>query len=57
LVLAGIDGHPLAATALADMQSMLKTDCEREWPRWEQAISQQLVREDRGARGASCRFH
>ena len=56
-VLAGIEGHPLATQAFSDLQGTMNTELEREWPRLEQAISQQLARADRGARGVSCRVH
>jgi len=56
-VIAGIESHPLAANALGDLQSILGTDFRQDWLRWDQAISQQLVREQRGARGEDCRAH
>ena len=44
-VIAGIESHPLAANALGDLQSILNTDFQQDWSRWDQAISQQLVPE------------
>jgi hypothetical protein len=56
-LIAGIEAHPLAATALKDLQAILRTDYEQNWSRWDQAISQQLFRENRGSRGQDCRTH
>jgi hypothetical protein len=56
-VIASIPSHPLAADALKSLESLTHADFQNDWSRWDQAISQQLVHEDRGMRGASCRVH
>lgn len=56
-IIAGIEGHPLAASALENLRSAMKLDHQQDWPRWDQAVNQQCAREERGMRGASCRVH
>jgi hypothetical protein len=56
-LIAGSQSHPRAAEALQDLQATLNTDYQRDWSRWDQAISSQLVREGHGLRGMSCRMH
>jgi hypothetical protein len=56
-LIAGIEAHPRAGEALQNLQALLSTDYQRDWSRWDQAISDQLNRESHGARGLSCRIH
>jgi hypothetical protein len=56
-LIAGLESHPKAANALEDLQTLLNTDCQRDWQRWDQAIAAQLVRESHGTRGVACRVH
>lgn len=56
-LIAGMESHPRANDALATLQTALNTDYQRDWSRWDQAISDQLTRESHGLRGVSCRMH
>ena len=56
-IIAEIDGHPLASTALADLRTTLNLDHQQDWPRWEQAVNQQCAHEERGMRSDTCRIH
>lgn len=56
-LIAGTESHPRAGEALEDLQTLLHTDYQRDWSRWNSAISAQLVRENHGSRGVSCRMH
>jgi len=56
-LIAGMESHPRANDALATLQTVLNTDYQRDWARWDQAISEQLTRETHGLRGVSCRMH
>jgi hypothetical protein len=56
-LIAGIQSHPRAGEALQNLQALLNTDYQRDWSRWDQAITDQLTRESHGARGMSCRIH
>jgi hypothetical protein len=54
-IIASIQTHPMAAEALAQLRGLIGTDWEQDWARWEQAVTQLAVREQRGIRVASCR--
>jgi len=54
-VIASIGSHPRSAEALEQLRNLLSTDWEQDWARWEQAVTQFAVREERGVRIASCR--
>jgi len=56
-LIAGIPSHPRAGEALQNLHALLNTDYQRDWSRWDQAITDQLTRESHGARGMSCRIH
>jgi hypothetical protein len=56
-LIAGIESHPRSGEALQNLQALLSTDYQRDWSRWNQAISDQLTRESHGLRGMSCRIH
>jgi hypothetical protein len=56
-LIAGMESHPRADEALATLQTVLNTDYQRDWSRWDQAISNELTRESHGLRGVSCRIH
>jgi len=54
-IIAGIQSHPMAAQALAQLRGLTGADWDQDWARWEQAVTQLAVREQRGIRVASCR--
>lgn len=56
-IIAEIADHPLAASALAELRTTLNLDHQHDWPRWEQAVTQQCVHEERGMRSDNCRIH
>jgi len=56
-IIAEIDGHPLAADALANLRSTTNLDHQQDWQRWEQAVVQQCAHEERGMRSDNCRIH
>ena len=56
-IIAQIPEHPLATSALADLRTTLNLDHQQDWPRWEQAVTQQCAHEERGMRSDNCRIH
>lgn len=56
-IIAETEGHPLAASALDNLKSILKIDHQQDWPRWEQAVTQVVAHEERGMRSENCRIH
>ena len=56
-IIAETEGHPLAATALDNLRSILNMDHQQDWPRWEQAVTQVVTHEERGMRSENCRIH
>ena len=56
-LIAGMQSHPRSGEALTNLQALLKIDYQRDWSRWDQAISDQLARDSHGLRGVSCRLH
>ena len=56
-LIAGIESHPMAAPAMGVLRTALNIDFQQDWPRWESALNEQLIRAQHGLRGMSCRNH
>ncbi len=56
-IIASVDSHPFAASAMDNLRSTMKVDYQQDWRRWQQAVEDELNHESRGVRGMSCRVH
>jgi hypothetical protein len=54
-IIAGIEAHPLAESALENLREAMHSDYQRDWSRWEQAVAQVVAHDARGMRAVTCR--
>jgi len=57
LVIAQNEANPMAQSAIDGLRATLGSDFQREWGRWEQAISQRIYRNKKAFRSDNCRMH
>lgn len=57
VLVAQTESHPFAADAQAALEAEFHENFGQDWSRWEQTVTDQLNRQRRAARQASCRTH